>query len=130
MGQTALGILFGCLAPSFEDEDEGGYALVERWERFANVPYHDRDELRIRSEHPEGTDTDLIGVWIAVGGSGEDGAPYLGEIAIRLKDIETHFQAEKLKAQALWNRFVDFCLNQEKIKLAKPELWLISCEVA
>lgn len=132
MGQTAMGILYGCLVPNCLKDDDADlvYELLSRWDEHVGTNWLARDELRVRNEWPEGTDTDLIGVWVAVGGSGEDGAPYLGECALRLKDIRKCYAKQIALADALWQRFVAYCKDVEKIDIPKADLWLISCEVA
>ena len=127
-----MGILYGCPVPFCLEDDDADlvYDLISRWEKHAQINPLARDELRVRNEHPEGTDTDLLGVWVAVGGSGEDGAPYLGERALRVRDISKSYAEQIALANALWQRFVTYCKDVEKIDIPEADLWLISCEVA
>lgn len=127
-----MGILYGCPVPFCLEDAEADlvYDLISRWEKHAQVNPLARDERRVRNEHPEGTDTDLIGVWVAVGGSGEDGAPYLGEHALRVRDISKSYADSVADADALWQRFVKYCKDIENIDIPRADLWLISCEVA
>ena len=132
MGQTAMGILYGCPVPFCLENDDADlvYELLSRWDEHVGTNPLARDELRVRSESPEGTNTYLLGVWIAVGGSGEDGAPYLGEHALRVKDISKWYAEQIALADALWQRFVTYCKDVEHIDIPEADLWLISCEVA
>ena len=132
MGQTAMGILYGCPVPFCleNDDDDLVYDLLSRWEEHIGANPLARDELHVRSESPEQTNTHLLGVWVAVGGSGEDGTPYLGELALRVKDISKSYAEQIALANALWQRFVTYCKDVEKIDIPEAYLWLISCEVA
>ena len=112
-----MGILYGCPLPICLQDDDVDlvYELLSRWDEHVGTDPLARDELRVRSESPEGTDTDLLGVWVAVGGSGEDGAPYLGERAFRLKDINKCYAEQIVLADALWQQFVTYCKDVENI---------------
>lgn len=130
MGQIANGILYGCEAPelSTDDNPERLYDLICRWEKAKKIDRFARDVPRICYEN-EG-DKDLLGVWVAVGGSGEDGAPYFLETAMLLFQVATHYQKSIAKAEKLWKRFANYVAKTEKIELPAPALWLTPCETA
>ena len=76
-----------------------------------------------------GEGTYFCGFFIAAGGSGKEGLPYLE--GFRLADLDTdkrYKKAMKTAADA-WAKFADWC-SQRGIDLPAPQLWLIECEVA
>jgi hypothetical protein len=129
MGQSATGILYGCEAPEFSNDDDGeaAYDVIRRWEKSQGINWTGGG-ARVRCES-EG-DKQLIGIWIAVGGSGEDDAPYFVDGCIRLADFEKHFGKQIKIARALWKRFAKYVAKNEKIDLPAAELWITPCEVA
>lgn len=130
MGQQANGILYGCECPKLpNDEDgEGLSDLVCRWEAAQGISWLERDKPAIRHEHEGGVD--LLGVWVAVGGSGEDGAPYFLENSVRFAEVEKVFKARITAAKSLWKRFAAWVKKTDGITLHSPELWLTPCETA
>ncbi len=130
MGQMAVGILYGCEAPDIprdEKDEEVFYDIVEEF-NILHAKIIDYEKPRIRVER-EGNKT-LIGVWIAVGGSGEDGAPYFVENCIPVDQIETVYEKSINKAKKLWARFVKYLYKKHQIELHIATLWLTPCEVA
>jgi hypothetical protein len=130
MGQMTVGILYGCVAPPMENDadGEGLYDLVDRWEKAKGIKPFDANKAKVRVETEGGKD--LIGVWVAVGGSGEDGVPYFVEQAMELGDVSYRFATRIKTAEKLWHRFADWAAKAEGIKLPLPRLWLTPCEVA
>lgn len=130
MGQRASGILYGCECPVLPNDEDGEAAsdLIGRWEKAQGINWLKRDKPAIR--HEADGDIDLFGVWVAVGGSGEDGAPYFLDEAMRLVDVEKAFAKRIATAKLLWKRFAAWVKKNEKIALPAPELWLTPCETA
>lgn len=133
MGQRAIGILYGCEAPELPDgdsSDEPDCDLIARWEKSQGGVPPSRGKgagLRIRIEREGGIS--LWGVWVAVGGSGEDGAPYFLEQAMRLDGgVVVAFWKQITAAKSLWDRFADWVGRNEGLKLRPPALWLTPCE--
>lgn len=119
------------MAPqSLADGDDSVYMLIRRWDEHTNVDNRQRYAFRVRYEQPEGVETTLIGVWVAVGGSGEDGGADLAYIQLQLSKTQETFSEEFKKAKALWDHFTDYCFRYENISFTPAELWLTSCEVA
>lgn len=130
MGQRALGILYGSEMPNLPNDEDGDapYDLIRRWENYAKVDRSSRQGPRIRCERE--SSKELIGVWVAVGGSGEDDAPYLVDEAMRLADVEDAFGKQIKIAEKLWKKFAAWAAKKEAVKLPEPTLWLTPCEVA
>jgi hypothetical protein len=127
MGQQAIGLMYGCKPPKLPttDSDEPLYDLICRFEKSVNFT-HGREQLQVRWE----IDGDLLGVWVAVGGSGEDGAAYLLEKSMKLDDIKVEFETEIKAAKKLWDKFSKYVAAKEEIELDDAALWLTPCEVA
>lgn len=130
MGQRAVGILYGCELPEFPNDDNGEapYAIIDRWDKFAKIGISAKEGPRIRFEM-EG-EKDLIGVWVAVGGSGEDDAPYFLDECLRLDQVEKVFLERIKECKALWRKFSKYAAKHESLVLGDPSLWLTPCEVA
>lgn len=131
MGQQALGILYGCECPALPNDsgsEEPDYDLIDRWEKSQKIDYSSRDRQRLRIEHEGGKR--LIGVWVAVGGSGEDGVPYLADQCMPLDQIEDAFGKQTKAAKKLWDKFAVWCAKKEAVAMPKAKLWLTPCEVA
>lgn len=130
MGQVTLGLLYGCEAPPVETtEEEFWYDLAEGFNKEVVGPYDWRKPTpRVRHETEGGKE--LIGVWVAVGGCGEDGVPYLTEKAMPLDQIAEAFRESVAQAENLWFQFMDHCHKKYGIFLPNPALWLTPCEVA
>jgi hypothetical protein len=130
MGQQAVGILYGCEAPELPEVSSGehpAYEVLMRWEKAERVDWL-AEKPRIRFEHEGGKS--LLGVWIAVGGSGEDGAPYFLEQCLTLDQVPAAFTKQIDKAAKLWGRFAEFVARTEGVTLPEPKLWLTPCETA
>lgn len=129
MGQMVNGILYGCEAPVLPDDKYGEAidGLVYRWEKAARIKHFSRGpHIRIESE---GGKT-LLGVWVAVGGSVEDGAPYFLTKCMPLDDVKMFYARAIARAEKLWDRFARHVKQKEGFDLDKPVLWLTPCEVA
>jgi len=127
MGQMTAGILYGVEAPKPLDNLDGEalYDIVEGFNLYAKI---DWGKPRIRVER-EGGKT-LLGVWVAVGGGGDDGVPYFPDCCTRLKLIDDAFDRRASRAKKLWSRFARWLAKKHKIDLPVAELWLTPCEVA
>ncbi len=129
MGQMANGILYGCEAPSLPDDEDGEkfYDITQRWENANGISGRDHGaKMRIEGEG----DKRLVGVWVAVGGSGEDDAPYFVETCIPLDQVPIVYAEQIAKVKLLWDRFVIYAAQRENIQLPAATLWLTPCEVA
>jgi hypothetical protein len=130
MGQQAVGLLYGCEAPKLpvtEDSEEPLYDLLDRFHKASKINWLS-DKPRIIWE-PDGG-KDLLGVWVAVGGSGEDYAPYFLDECVPLHSVEVAFAKQIAKASKLWEKFAKYVAKKEGIVLPKPKLWLTPCETA
>src|ERR1700723_2047026 len=107
MGQQTVGILYGCKAPmrGRDGEDHPAWNLIDKWEKEKKITWSKKGP-KIRFESEGGVD--LIGVWVAVGGCGEDEAPYFLEKAALLDDVHVLFRSRMTLAQKLWNEFVQW----------------------
>lgn len=135
MGQMTVGILYGCECPELPDEaageeridrTEAAYCLIGRWEKTKRIEQHRGPRIRIETEGGP----ILLGVWVAVGGSGEDGAPYFLNEAVLLSCVVDHYRRRIKQAERLWGRFAGWCEKREGVKMPLPKLWLTPCEVA
>lgn len=133
MGQMANGILYGVEAPELptpagweEGDDSPAYDLILRWENAQGISWGTPGP-KVRHEAEGGKE--LIGVWVACGGSGEDGAPYFMDEAMRLADVERVYAKAIARAAKLWKRFASWA-KKEGVTLPEPTLWLTPCEVA
>ena len=122
MGQATVGLLYGCEAPHFDEED-GLYELIGRFEK--NVVR--KNGRRVRVEQEGGLV--LVGVWVAVCGS-EDGVRYLFDECVQVGELVGHYKEDIDKAIDLWNKFARYVLENESVKLGYPTLWFTPCEVA
>jgi hypothetical protein len=131
MGQMALGILYGCEAPDIprgdqEDDDSGAYQLVRRFEQAKGISWASKGpHVRVESEGGK----ELLGVWVAVGGSGEDGATYFVEKCMPLDQVAAMHAKAIARAKKLWDRFAVYVARKEGITLSAATLWLTPCEV-
>jgi hypothetical protein len=132
MGQMVVGILYGVEAPEVpargdEDPDEGAGNLVYRWEKAKKITW-DKPGPKVRFEREGGVD--LLGVWVAVGGSGEDGAPHFLDEAVPLASAADLFRERIARAEKLWARFAAWAEKNEGLSLPLPKLWLTPTETA
>jgi hypothetical protein len=72
MGQRSIAIMYAAEVSAGVEFFPKDTPLIEDFERSKS------EHLRPAYSWPDG-DKLLVGYWIAVGGSGEDGVPYLGE---------------------------------------------------
>jgi len=129
MGQMTVGLLYGCELPKFPKSmgDEPVSDLIWRWEKASKIKPTSNGP-RIRHEWEGGRD--LIGVWVAIGGSGKDDAPCFLENAVLLSDLFGLFSNRVSQAQKLWDRFAAYVAEHERISFPLPRLWLTPAEVA
>lgn len=130
MGQMTVGIMYGCESPDLpvtEDSDEPLYDLIYRWEQAKRIAWT-RKGPRIRQNN-EGSKT-LLGVWIAVGGSGKDDAGYIGDACVPFDSVRDVFAKRINKAAKLWGRFAAWAAKKEGIELPAAQLWITPCETA
>src|SRR5262245_22127562 len=124
MGQMTVGILLGCEAPALPvtgDDPEPLYDLICRWEGARRITLAGKEpKVRVESEGGK----DLLGVWVAVGGGGEDGAPYFTERCMPLADVPNACARSIARAEKLWYRFAAWAEKHEGLKLPLPRLWL------
>lgn len=124
MGQGAIGIMYGCQLPEGVDWfGENGPELTFEFQAVIGWQY----ESDFRPISVEGVDeVPVIGVLIAVSGSGENGAADLW-LTRRIADIAT--LPEAVKAHETWERFVDWCKDRQ-IELPDADLWIVTTETA
>ena len=127
MGQMAVGILYGCEAPkiAYGSDCEIFYDIIEKFNQDAKI---DWESPKVRLE---GDDNKiLVGVWVAVGGSGEDGAPFFVEECFPVDQINIVYKNRIDEAKKLWVDFVKYMMSKHDIKLPTATLWITTCEVA
>lgn len=128
MGQSTLGILFGYKFPEEPEEvADATERLVDAWDKACKFDWRS-PEPRVRFEYAESGQA-LVGIWIAVGASGKDGVPSLGDDALPLDQLTDAFGKRINEARALWKRFVEYAARDE-IRLPLPRFWLVPTEVA
>jgi hypothetical protein len=129
MGQQAVGILYGCEDPNLAHDTDGEYFddLTEKFNAQSNITWT-TPGLRMRVENQG--DRKLIGVWVAVGGSGEDGTAYFVERCIPVDQLNAVYSDSIKKAGKLWTRFAKWLFKEHQVELPAAQLWITPCEVA
>lgn len=127
MGQSAIGVMYGCRLPEGLDasgEESDGPDLILGFEEAIGWKY-DSD---FRSVSVEGIDdVPVIGVLVAVSGSGKNGAADLWPTR-RFAEIAS--LAEAMKARETWERFVAWCKERQLEVSADAEFWIVTTETA
>ncbi len=130
MGQMTVGLLYGCQAseiPHNPDDEEAFYGIVQNFNNHAKIDWTSgKPRVRVESEG----DRMLVGVWVAVGGSGEDGCPFFVDACVPVDQIEVVYGASIAKAKKLWTRFAKYLSAKHQIELPAAALWITPCEVA
>lgn len=126
MGQSAIGVMYGCRMPEGLDvygEESNGPDLISGFQDAIGWKY----ESDFRPVSVEGIDdVPVIGVLVAVGGSGEVGA---AELWLTKSFADIALLAETSKARETWERFVVWC-KERQIELPAAELWIVTTETA
>ncbi len=124
MGQSAIGVMYGCLLP--EGLDVYGEESDPLYEFQLAIGW--KYESDFRSVSVEGEDeVPVIGVLVAVSGSGKNGAADLWPTR-RFADIAS--LAEMAKARETWERFVAWCKERGLEVPTDAELWIVTTETA
>jgi hypothetical protein len=127
MGQSAIGVMYGCRMPEGLDlygEESDGPDLILEFQEVIGWKY-DSDFRPVSVEGVD--DVPVIGVLVAVSGSGENGAADLWPTR-RLADIA--LIPETLKARETWERFVVWCRERHLVMPSNAELWIVTTETA
>jgi hypothetical protein len=128
MGQMALGLLYG-IAPPFpplaDDNEAAMSALLERFHAAAGLA-----RWLPRIVLTPGNTPALLGVWVALGGSGALGIDFLVEQAVPLDALPTYYAEAMAEAKAVWDKFVTYCAAHEQVEIPAAQLWLTPTEVA
>ncbi len=122
MGQMTLAVIYGCDQTPPDTLEEGWYSLIDKYNHGVG-PQPD-------TPHGDGNH-DIIGFWVAVGASGEDGVPDLDEDfpLDGLLTVLKYNQAYRRAVKA-WAKFAAWAEKKRGIKLDSPRLWLAQTEVA
>lgn len=126
MGQTVLGIMYGCRLPD----------PPRRCEDDLDI-YTDRAADRANMYEGGGVERDagLVGLWVAVGGSGIEHAARLDYVCVEFADkaLRAHPEIGPFVRDAVksWPEFVEH-MQEVDVLLSrrKPKLWLTTTEVA
>jgi len=126
MGQTVLGIMYGCRLPD----------PPRRCEDDLDI-YTDRAVDRANMYEGGGVERDagLVGLWVAVGGSGIEHAARLDYVCVEFADkaLRAHPEIGPFVRDAVksWPEFVEH-MREVDVRLSrhKPKLWLTTTEVA
>jgi hypothetical protein len=125
MGQSAVGVVYGCRLP------EGIYwysSELEDFEHKFGVAIGWNYDSTFRPVSIEGQDdVPVIGVLVAVSGSGKNGAADLWP-TLRLTDIS--LLPETVKARATWEQLVAWCKARQLEVPEDAELWIVTTETA
>lgn len=127
MGQTNYGIMYGCSYTPPEDEyDQDTLYFAAR--DFEGCPGG-------TTEHRGGLE--LIGLWVAVGGSGREGVPALRNLAVQLDAFEDAFMEDPtycdqvVTVKQAWPEFRAYLEEKTGLELGEePRLWLTTTETA
>jgi len=127
MGQSAIGVMYGCELPEGLDvsgEESGGPDLILEFEQAIGWKY----ESNFRPVSVEGIDdVPVIGVLVAVSGSGKNGAADLWPTR-RFADIL--LLPEAVKARETWEQFAAWCKDRHVEVPAEAEFWIVTTETA
>lgn len=126
MGQTVLGIMYGCRLPNPSRRCEDDLDI-----------YTDRAVDRANTYEGGGVERDagLVGLWVAVGGSGIEHAARLDYVCVEFADkaLRAHPEIGPFVRDAVksWPEFVEH-MQEVDVLLSrrKPKLWLTTTEVA
>ena len=124
MGQTVFGIMYGCKVPAApKGADPDIYS----------------DSVGDAAREYEGGDVewdaDLIGLWVAVGGSGKEHAAEFNYATVEFSDkaLRAHSEIGEFvkNAEECWPMFVEH-MRKADLNLArrKPKLWLTTTDVS
>lgn len=130
MGQMTVGVMLGVAKPKlpagkfwFDGVRDRGY------------------KLGLLSAYPAGSSAEpqcdeqsrVVGILLAVGGSGERGCVDLleGDEPVALSDFAktVPYKAAVTKARKAFDRFARWCRTRHGVKLGRPKLWLVAAEV-
>lgn len=133
MGQSSPAIMLGLKTypAGVGDEDEG---LIADFAETVRVRLGARStwDGRVRAlvpRSPSEADLPAIGLFVAIGGSGDDddAIPYLEPFA--LADIESAFGGHTVRVRQAWADFAAFC-EARGVTLPAPELFFTTTETA
>lgn len=114
--------MYGCRLPEGVDWF-GDDPLVFEFQSVIGWRY----ESNFRPVSIEGVDdVAVIGVLVAVSGSGKNGA---ADLWTTRRFAEIASLAETAKAREIWERFVAWC-KERRIELPAAELWIVTTETA
>jgi hypothetical protein len=124
MGQSAIGVMYGCQLPEGVDWFGDNPDLMLEFQSV--IGWHYDSDFRSVSIEGE-DDVPVLGVLVAVSGSGKDGAADLWPTR-RFADIV--LLPETVKAHETWKRFVEWCKVRKLEVPADAELWIVTTETA
>lgn len=118
MGQMSYGLLWGVrLAPP----------KACGWNDVISNYKHD-DRIDVPYDGSGGTAIH-VGVWLAVGGSGKSGVPFLDDLDI--SDLPRSILSDRLVyAKREWAKFAEYVKASASIVMPLPAPWLVQTEVA
>lgn len=129
MGQECFGIMYGCeydfrVAQGDSPENDAAFEAI-----YDAANYYD-GPVPAATEHRGGTE--LIGLWVAVGGSGVKGAAPFHTAAIPFteRQVEAEFPEQVKAAKKAWPAFAAHVEVKTGLKLGEPRLWLTTTETA
>jgi hypothetical protein len=114
--------MYGCEVETPGDDDAADDLYTAAWDFD--------DQLPGGLAHDGGVE--LIGLWVAVGGSGRKGAADFNYAAFPLSaaGFREAYAEHYEKAQAAWPEFAKQVAEKTGITLGKPRLWLTTTETA
>lgn len=127
MGQSAIGVMYGCLLPEGLDvygEESDGPDLISHFQEAIGWKY-ESDFCPVSVEGED--EIPVIGVLVAVSGSGKDGA---ADLWTTQRLTELALLPETIKARETWERFVSWCRGRNVEIEGNPELWIVTTETA
>lgn len=124
MGQMTMAVMLAVDAgePPESLGDDGWYCLLEK--------YNPGDGPTPAQPYGDDDDKYLIGFWIAVGASGEDGCPDLSA-SVPLDDFlgVPEYKKSHGRAKKAWKKFAAWAASQGHT-FSEPRVWLVQTEVA
>lgn len=128
MGQMALGLLYGTVAPVLThsgDNEAAVQSLLDHFHSAVGLPRWPPRVIQAAAGEPA-----LLGVWVALGGSGAPGVAFLAEDPVPLEDVASLYTDATHEARTVWDQFAAYCTAQGQVEVPAARLWLTPTEVA
>lgn len=120
MGQTVLGVFFGCEQPVIDLFGENDDSLLTKWE---DLPTNKRGKLALSVASDEDEERSLIGFWVYD----------MNKVDLKgrcLNFAEVMGSQEAIRAREAWVKFAAWANELEGVTFEEPKFWLAPTEIA